>query len=147
MQSNQLVSLVHAAERYHRSVVLGVAVDGWVDEWWKADAYDRPAAECGPLDSSSSSSSTRTGSLQDKRQHDRQHNTNQQRDMRLPQPPPLPTTRRTTTTHSDAYEPFFSVAVHWTGRPLADLAVRVRRTAYVVFRTTTCMEWCTAGDE
>ena len=116
MQSNQLITLVHAAEKYHRSVVLGVAVDGWVDEWWRADEYDRPAIECGLLDGTAHQ---RTGAEQDKRQRERQHGTNKQEICGYPTQPTA-FKRRGGAPQAEVYHPFFAVA--YTGLVAHSLA-------------------------
>ena len=134
MQSSQLVALVRSVERYHRSVVLGVAVDGWVDEWWRADEYDRPAIECGPVDGTSHQ---RTSAEEDKRQLERQHGTNQQEICGYPTLP-HPPKHRTTTVAFDPFdsESFFAVA--YTGLVahslLSPFECVVPRTAYFALR-------------
>ena len=151
VQSNQLIALVRSVERYHRAVVLGVAVDGWLDEWWRADEYDRPAIECGSLDGSSHE---RTGAEQAQRQLERQHGTNQQEICGYPTPP-LPLRRRGSAATAEPYEPFFAVAytglvAHSLVSPFECVLPRASyfalRHAWTGVRMESSEGWCEQGN-
>ena len=151
LQSSQLIALVRAVEKYHRSVVLGVAVDGWLDEWWRADEYDRPAMECGPLDGSSHQ---RSVAEQAERQLERQHGTNQQ-EMCGYTTLATPQKHRVGRAEAEVYEPSFAVAytglmAHSLVSPfecvLPRLSYFALQHAWRGIRKETSAAWCEDGN-